>query len=85
MVLVTVSGHFIIYFLRLFLQFKGAFINYMIVGMSKNITILPMSMLSQRESNHINTCRVAKCSIIISRKLLMFPLKGNFKLIWALL
>ena len=47
MVLVTVSGHFIIYFLRLFLQFKGAFINYMIVGMSKNITILPMSMLSQ--------------------------------------
>ena len=84
MVLVTVSGHFII-FLRLFLQFKGAFINYMIVGMSKNITILPMSMLSQGESNHINTCRVAKCSIIISRKLLMFPLKGNFKLIWALL
>ena len=51
--------------------------------MSKNITILPM--LSQGESNHINTCRVAKCSIIISRKLLMFPLKGNFKLIWALL
>ena len=48
MVLVTVSGHFIIYFLRLFLQFKGAFINYMILGMSKNITILPM--LSQGES-----------------------------------
>ena len=68
MVLVTVSGHFIIYFLWLFLQFKGAFINYMIVGMSKNITILPMSMLSQGKSNHINTCRVAKCSIIISRK-----------------
>ena len=52
--------------------------------MSKNITILYCPCPCWHRGNHItNHSRVAKCPIIISRNLWIFPLKGDFKLIWA--